>query len=256
MIEAADMTGAGQTAESAVERVIDFVKQGLLAGDLNPGDRLPPERDLAMRLGVSRPSLREGLRALSLLGLIDIRHGQGTFVRHPDLAILRDVTTMTLAHVQGALAETMQARIAIECQAIRLACQRAQDGELQRIERQLERLVETLSDPEAGGLADQEFHRLIVEASHCAPLITMYDALLDLLRPLHVERRQTTIHIDGIRNYLVDAHREILVALLHRDPARADLQLRAHFEIGEEFRRKGVATELARRFASTPARPA
>ncbi|HET8727782.1 MAG TPA: FadR/GntR family transcriptional regulator, partial [Alphaproteobacteria bacterium] len=209
---------------TAVDRVVDYVKARLLGGDLKPGDRLLPEREMSAALGVSRGSLREGLKALSLIGLVDIRHGQGTFVRQPDMKILRDVTTLAFAHLPSAISDAMQARIAIECQAIRLACERATDAEIDGIEGKLAILLDTLEDPVAGGLADHEFHSLIVSASHCVPLIGLYDAIVELLRPLHVERRRTTVHIAGIRDYLVEAHREVYLALLQRDPDAADRQ--------------------------------
>ena len=238
------------TGRTAVDRVVEHVKARLLSGDLVPGDRLPPERDLAAAIGVSRTSLREGLRALALIGLVDIRHGQGTSVREPDTKILRDITTLTLAHLPNALSDAMQARIAIECQAIRLACEKAADVEIAQVEKKLDAIVSTLDDPVAGGQADYEFHSMIVSASHCQPLITLYSAIIDLLKPLHVERRRTVIDIEGIQSYLVEAHREIYLALVQRDPDAADRQLRSHFTIGEEFRRKGVSLMLTRKYAA------
>ena len=239
-----------EPGRTAVDRVVAHVKERLLSGDLKPGERLPPERELAAAIGVSRTSLREGLRALALIGLVDIRHGQGTTVREPDARILRDITTLTLAPLPNALSDAMQARIAIECQAIRVACEKATDREITEIERKLEAIVATLDDPVAGGQADYEFHSMIVAASHCQPLVVLYSAIIDLLRPLHVERRRTIVHVDGIRSYLVEAHREIFLALFNRDPNAADRQLRSHFAIGEEFRRKGVSLMLARKFAA------
>ena len=239
-----------ETGRTAVDRVVEHVKTRLLSGDLTPGDRLPPERDLAAAIGVSRASLREGLRALALIGLVDIRHGHGTTVREPDTKILRDITTLTLAPLPNALSDAMQARIAIECQAIRLACEKATDVEIAAIEKKLDAIVATLDDPEAGGQADYEFHSMIVAASHCQPLVTLYSAIIDLLKPLHVDRRRTVVNIEGIQSYLVEAHREIYLALVQRAPDAADRQLRSHFAIGEEFRRKGVSLMLARKYAA------
>lgn len=239
----------GQVA-GAAERVVRHVRARLLAGELAPGQRLAPERELAAALGVSRPSLREGLRALSLLGLIDIRHGHGTFVCEPDPEILRAVTTMALAHLPDAMEDAMQARIAIECQAIRIACARVDGADVREIEARLDGIVTSLDDPVAGGIADHAFHSRIVTASRCAPLVTLYEAIADLLRPLHVERRRETVAVDGIRNYLVEAHREVFAALVQRDPDKADRQLRAHFEIGEDLRRQGQVNGLAHKYAS------
>lgn len=132
----------------------------------------------------------------------------------------------------------MQARIAIECQAIRLACERAGDSDLSRIGNRLSRLMDTLNDPEAGGDADFAFHLAIVEAGRSPALITLYQAISGLLKRSHVERRQLTVKVPGIRDYLVDAHREVFLSIVARDPDAAETRLREHFAIGDEFRRK------------------
>lgn len=243
--------GDGESRRDAVGRVIQRFKADVLSGVMAPGDKLPGERELAQIIGVSRASLREGLRVLAHLGLITTRHGHGSVVAAPDLGILRDVTALTLGRMPDAIDEAMEARVAIECQAIRLACARATAADLRLIETRLSRLVETLEDPQRGGQADHAFHSAIVMASHCRPLIGLYEATSDLLALVHEKRREETVAIDGIRNYLVEAHREVYLAVLHRDPDEADRQLREHFRIGEEIRRKGQASRIAAKFAST-----
>jgi len=242
--------GESESDRNAVERVIRRIKADLLAGRLAPGDKLPGERELAQIIGVSRASLREGLRVLAHLGLIATRHGLGSVIAPPDVTILRDVTTLTLGRMADAIDETMEVRIAIECQAIRLACVRASASDLRIIEARLSDLVETLDDPHAGGKADHAFHTAVVEASHCRPLIGLYEATSDLLSTLHERRREETVAIDGIRNYLVKAHREVYLAVLNQDPEQADRQLREHFRIGEAIRRQGQASRIEAKFAS------
>lgn len=242
--------GDGESRHDAVGRVIQRFKADVLSGKLAPGDRLPGERELAQIIGVSRASLREGLRVLAHLGLITTRHGLGSVVAAPDLSVLRDVTALTLGRMPDVIDEAMETRVAIECQAIRLACSRATPADLRTIEARLSRLVETLGDPHLGGRADHDFHTAIVMASHCAPLIGLYEATSDLLAMVHERRREETVAIDGIRNYLVEAHREVYLAVLHRNPDEADRQIREHFRIGEEIRRKGQASRIAEKFAS------
>jgi DNA-binding FadR family transcriptional regulator len=134
-----------------VERAFAYFREQLLSGALKPGDRLMGERELSLSLGVSRPVLREALRSLAMLGFLDIRHGKGAYVRSADVSVLRDFFTFSLAQQPDILDDVMQARIAIECQAIRLACERASDGVLTKIGSRLSRLMDTLDDPEAGG---------------------------------------------------------------------------------------------------------
>jgi DNA-binding FadR family transcriptional regulator len=220
------------------EKVFAFFREQLLAGQLKPGDRLLSERELSLSLGVSRPVLREALRSLAMLGFLDIRHGKGAYVKAADVSVLTDFFTFSLAQQPDILDDVMQARIAIECQAIRLACERAGDSDLSRIGGKLTRLMDTLHDPETGGDADYAFHLAIVEAGRSPALLTLYQAITDLLRRSHVERRRQTIAVPGIRDYLVEAHREVFLSILARDPDAAEARLRDHFAIGDEFRRK------------------
>ena len=114
-----------EEAPGGAARVFTFFRDKLLSGELKAGDRLLAERELALALGVSRPVLREALRSLAMLGLLDIRHGRGAFVRAADASVLGQALTLCLAPEPNILDDVLQARIAIECQAIRLACQRA-----------------------------------------------------------------------------------------------------------------------------------
>jgi DNA-binding FadR family transcriptional regulator len=227
-------------AAKGVQRVFAALRARLLAGAFKAGDRLPAERELALSLGVSRPVLREALRALAALGFIEIRHGSGAYVRQPDISAAGDVLTFCMAQQPDVLDDVVQARIAIECQAIRLACERASDADLARIGASLTALTETLDDPERGARADHDFHLGIVKASRSATLLVLYRALGELLLRSHVERRRVTVTAPGIRNYLVDAHREVFISIVDREPNHAEAQLREHFAIGDEFRRKSL----------------
>jgi DNA-binding FadR family transcriptional regulator len=232
--------------EGGAQRVFAALREQLLAGELTAGDRLPSERELALRLGVSRPVLREALRSLAILGFLDIRHGSGAYVKRPDIAAVGDFLTFCMAQQPDMLDDVMQARIAIECQAIRLACEQAGDADLDRIAGCFTALTNTLDDPELGGRADYDFHIAIVRASRSAALVTLYRAIGQLLMPSHVERRRLTVAVPGIRNYLVEAHREVLLSIVDGNPDEAEKRLREHFAIGDEFRRKSLAAAYRR----------
>ena len=111
---------------SGAEKVFAFFRDALLNGTLKAGERLLGERELSLRLGVSRPLLREALRSLAMLGFLDIRHGSGAYVRQADITVLSDFFTFCLAQQPDILDDVMEARIAIECQAIRLACEQGE----------------------------------------------------------------------------------------------------------------------------------
>ena len=110
--------------------------------------------------------------------------------------------------------------------------------------------MDTLHDPVEGGAADFDFHQAIVEACRSEALNTLYGAIGDLLRRSHVQRRQVTISEPGIVDYLVEAHREVFLSIVDRNPDAADRKLREHFAIGDEFRRRSLISAFARRPAT------
>ncbi|ACA17534.1 GntR domain protein [Methylobacterium sp. 4-46] len=230
---------------SGFEVVFAFLRERLLAGALRPGDRLIPERELAAQLGVSRPIVREALRALTALGIVEIRERMGTIVRKPDVTVLNDFFAFALAQQDGLADDVMQARIAVECQSIRLACQNATVSDLERLQRALQRIVETIDDPEAGGAADYAFHRAIVAAGGSSTLGVLHDSMAHVLMRSHVDRRRLVQVVEPMRSYLIEDHRRIFDAIAARDPARADAVLREHFAIGDGLRRQAALAASA-----------
>ena len=191
--------------QSGAARVFTFFRDRLLSGELKAGDRLLAERELALALGVSRPVLREALRSLAMLGLLDIQHGRGAFVRAADASVLGQALTLCLAPEPNILDDVLQARIAIECQAIRLACERASERDLQAIAGTLDTLVDSLDDPERGGQADYAFHFAIVRASSSA--LADEDLRGDLAAPDAQPCRAPARHLPRARHHLAPGRR-------------------------------------------------
>jgi GntR family transcriptional regulator, transcriptional repressor for pyruvate dehydrogenase complex len=226
--------------EKGFEKVFAFLRERLLAGSLKPGDRLISERELASLLGVSRPIVREALRALTVFGIVEIRDRIGTVVTRPDVSVLNDFFTFALAQQADMVDDVMQARIAIECQAIRLACERATIADFERLQRALAQIAKTIDEADAGGIADFEFHRAIVLSSHSETLVVLHSAMAGLLTHAHRTRRELVQAFPSMKSYLIDDHQRIFDAAISRDPERADATLRRHFEIGDEYRRRAV----------------
>ena len=237
MSDTFEITRLDEQGGKGFEKVFAFLRERLLAGSLKPGDRLIPERELAAQLGVSRPILREALRALTVLGIVEIRDRVGTIVRRPDISVLNDFFTFALSHRADLMDDVIQARVAIECQAIRLAAERASVSDLERLQVALRRIEETIDDTEAGGRADFEFHRAIVRASGSETLAVLYDSMAAVLTRSHLDRRHL-VRLFDMRTYLVEDHKRVFDAIVAGDPAGADRTLREHFAIGDEFRRK------------------
>jgi GntR family transcriptional repressor for pyruvate dehydrogenase complex len=237
-----------QAQGSGFAQVFDFLREQLLEGRIRNGDRLLPERELALQLGVSRPIVREALRALSMMGVVEIRERVGTVVRQPDVSVLGDVFAFSLAQVPDAIDDVMQARIALECQAIRLACQRATTADIERMRGALDAIEATVDDATGGGLADFDFHLALVRASRSDTIVQLYGAMATLLTRSHRDRRQLVGgHDESMKRTVVEDHRHLLEAVMAGDEDAADQALRKHFRIGDELRRQK---------ALAPSRPA
>ncbi|KQT14170.1 FadR/GntR family transcriptional regulator [Ramlibacter sp. Leaf400] len=244
------MTRTGQTPSitrsdpesqgTGFAKVFDFLREQLLEGRIRSGDRLLPERELALQMGVSRPIVREALRALSMMGVVEIRERVGTVVRQPDVSVLGDVFAFSLAQVPDAIDDVMQARIALECQAIRLACQRATTADIERMRGALDAIEATVNDADGGGLADFEFHMALVRASRSDTMVQLYGAMAGLLTRSHRDRRALVEHHhdEAMKRTVVEDHRRLLEAVIGGDEDAADQALRQHFRIGDELRRQ------------------
>ena len=240
------ITQEADAKEDGYDRVLSFLRNELMSGRLKTGDRLLPERELASALGVSRPVIREALTALSTLGAVEIRRGYGTVVREPNFTALADYFSLVLAQQAGAVDDVMQARIAIERQAIRLACTRALATDLDRLSQALQAIKETIDDPTQGGAADFHFHSMIVEAAHSPALSSVYAAVAKLLQESHLERRKVIASVPQVDAYLIDHHEAVLMAIQRRNPAEADTLLTEHFEIGANLREDAAAAAQRR----------
>jgi len=178
----------------------------LAARRLAPGDRLPPERQLAAELGVSRASLREALRRLVDLGIVEARQGSGTYLAPVDLADL------------------FAARLRIEPQAARLAARRRGDEQLAQLEQTLAELRATERDAAAFAAADARLHEIVTDASGSRALRVLLAALADLLR----HSRARTASDDAVRAAALTQLTALVAAIRERDAAGAERAMRAH----------------------------
>lgn len=249
MSDTFEITRADEQGGKGFEKVFAFLRERLLAGMLKPGDRLIPERELAVQLGVSRPILREALRALTVLGIVEIRDRVGTIVRRPDISVLNDFFTFALSHRADLMDDVIQARVAIECQAIRLAAERATVTDLERLQAALRQIEDTIDDVQAGGRADFDFHHAIVRASGSQTLGVLYDSMTAVMMRSHLDRREL-VRVFDMRTYLIEDHKRVFDAIASGDAEAAERALREHFAIGDEFRRR-LAITGGRRQAPT-----
>ena len=153
----------------------------LLSGAVNPGERIPSERDLAEKLGVGRSAVREALKPLALLGVVDVRQGNGTFFRGTDSALLPRVIEWGLLLGERTVVDLVEARRPVEVALVRLAAERRTPAHLARLQSHLDTMKDADS-VEAFTDADTAFHLCLAEAASSAVLSSILNSIRELLR--------------------------------------------------------------------------
>jgi DNA-binding FadR family transcriptional regulator len=200
-------------AEMVARRVLDMVK----AGVLKPGDQLPPERELARSLDVSRPSLREAIRGLTILGVVRTRQGGGAYISELDADALLGPIQFYLALEDMNVGALYDARSLIESDVARRAAENMSTEELGSLEKILAAQKETLADPDAFRLSDYAFHEAIWEGCRNAFLKRIGQSL----NVLGLEFRKRASETEGVLAQSHRDHRALLDALKARDPDAA-----------------------------------
>ncbi|KMK65833.1 FCD domain-containing protein [Puniceibacterium sp. IMCC21224] len=233
----------------AVTRQIEKL---ILRGILRPGERLPAERELAERLGVSRPSLRESLADLSDRGLLTSRAGAGIFVADVLGSAFSDALITLFASHDEAVFDYLSFRRDMEGLAAERAARMGSDTDLQVIQTVFEQMETAHSkrNPTDEAQLDADFHLAIIEASHNVIMLHMMRSMYQLLREGVFYNRQIMFKQRTTRSALLDQHRAINVALQARDPAASRVAVEAHLDYVEtalaEDRKAERHEEIAR----------
>jgi GntR family transcriptional repressor for pyruvate dehydrogenase complex len=224
------------------EEVLEQIKQLIAGGELKPGDRLMSERDLAERLEVSRPSVREAIRSLEMMGFVEIRRGDGTFVRNTNSDDIIRPLAMFLALERSSLLDMFEIRRLFEISTAKLAAERATNEEIDRLGADLERMKERINvqDSERGEEYDLDFHYTIAEATHNALLIKLFRTLSEeFSRSVSVARKR--LYVDALNpQKIVEQHRRIYRAIKDHDPEAAAHAMLQHLSYAERELRKRI----------------
>jgi GntR family transcriptional repressor for pyruvate dehydrogenase complex len=211
---------------SRPDDVLALFKQMIRDGQIRPGERLPNERDLAQRLGVSRPSLREAIRALAAMNVLEVRRGDGTYVTSLDARVLAEPLELILSIDSSAIFALFELRRIIEPHVAALAAERASEAELALLRRELERGATVQHQPDALIEHDSELHRLIHEAAHNPLLPSISSSLARLARA----SRLRTVQLPQNARLTIKEHRAIVEAICARRSAEAARLMLAHLE--------------------------
>ena len=213
-------------AEDIVAQLLSMIREK----KLHPGDKLPPERDLAVMMDVSRPSLREALRTLSVMGVINLRHGSGIYVTALEPAKLVAHLDFVFSLDDSTYVQLFETRKALEPPICALAAQRITEEEIAQLEECLSRSRMGLIDYEAYLQADLDLHEIIVQAAR-NPLLQRF---MSSLRSLGKASRKRTAALPGVVEQTIQDHESIIQALrLHQSEAAHQAML-VHLEHVEQ----------------------
>lgn len=209
------------------QRAVEQIKAMIADGEVGPGERLPTERELSVRLGVSRGSVREAIRSLTTLGVLSVRHGAGVYataLRPADL--LEAFSVLAEVSRDETLLEVLQVRRMIEPAATALAAARATPEDLALVGRLLDRMEDAAERAPADHAADDlGFHQAVVA---CAGNATLSAVHAGLSSRTFNERVWAGLGAEGLTDTLFQDHRRIHEALSARDPEAARAAAAAH----------------------------
>lgn len=231
---------------SRTDDVINSIKHMILAGELRPGERLPVEKELAETLAVSRGSLRESVRALSILGILNTRQGDGTYVTNLDVTrLLAPMGFVVDLQGEGQARHVHAIRRLLECEAARLAATRITDGALAEAKALLddaERILDTAPEEHERLIeTDIAFHRIIAGHTGNPVLVGMIESLAS--RTVR-ERLWRSLREEGADQRTHEEHVAIWRALRARDPESARIRMANHLlGVEESLRDLPVADE-------------
>lgn len=211
--------------------VQDSVKNHIIRNQLRPGDLLPPEAQLARQLGVSRASLREAIRALQILGVVESRHGSGTYVGRfrldPVLAGMAfSIRTSDDVSALQALREVLEVRSVLECHMIRKVALEISETQLDELAHQVELMAARAAEGKMFAAQDVAFHELMYASLDNSLFVQLVRTFWQLFEQVEENLRS----IDDELHLVVDSHRAILKALRQHDSDAAEYAMIQHLK--------------------------
>jgi GntR family transcriptional repressor for pyruvate dehydrogenase complex len=227
----------GTTAEEVVTRLREMIQNGELAA----GDRLPPERDLAKLLGVSRPTLRAGIRSLATVGILQSKQGAGTFVAEAEESPTLDTGALKLlSALHGFTSDEMfEARIALEMSIAALAAERATSEQMAQLAEEIAGMYASVERPEQCLVHDMQFHQTVAAASGNRILT----ALMNMVASILFEYRSKTVKRATDLKDSAEQHHNIYRAIREHDQEAARQAMRFHLTATQRAQRLEVVDQ-------------
>ena len=223
--------------DEAIEQIRGLIRSGALP----PGARLPPENELATQLGLSRNSMREAVKALELVRVLDVRRGDGTYVTSLEPRLLLEGLGLAVELLQDdSILSVVEVRRLLEPAATGLAAERITDDGLHALARRLEEMEAAGTDAERQVAADAAFHLEVFAATRNQTLLSVLDGLSSLTLRARIWR--AVVEADAITETLHE-HRTIFSALQARDRHLAEAAALIHVNTSETWLRSVVVAE-------------
>ena len=232
------------------EEIVRQIKALITEGKLRSGDQLPPERELAAEFKVSRTSVREALRTLESIGLIQIRPGGGTFVRDVSVESLIEPLALSILNQKEAFSELFEARRLFEPAIAALASRRATNDEINEMERILEDQAKEVATGRTGIAQDAAFHAAIANSTHNRAISRIVAALMDLL----AQSREETLQTPGRPKRSHQDHLRVLRAIKARNHRMSHRAMLDHLNTIERLM-TGLTRSVKKRGAASRPRP-
>lgn len=224
----------GSTAEEVAARLREMIH----SGELSAGDKLPPERDLAKILGVSRPTLRAGIRSLSAVGILFSKQGAGTFVAARDESPTLDGSSLRmLSALHGFTSDEMfEARMALEMSIAGMAAKRVTSEQMTTLAEEIAGMYASLNEPEQYLVHDMRFHQIVAAASGNRILTS----LMNMVATILFEYRSKTVKRATDLKESAEQHHNIYRALRDHDPEAAEKAMHDHLVETQKAQRMEV----------------
>jgi GntR family transcriptional regulator, transcriptional repressor for pyruvate dehydrogenase complex len=200
--------------------------QNHIINELKPGDMLPPERELVRMFGVSRSSIRDAIRRLETVGLLEPRQGVGTVVKDVSADSLVTPVTSVLLQKHKSIRELLDVRMIIEPALARRAALHATPEQIAEMRAILDRQEEKVNTGELATDEDTNFHYVIAQAADNSVLLKLAHVLMDSLREL----RERSLEVGGRQPKSLAAHRKVLEAIQQGDADAAEAAMRRHLQ--------------------------
>jgi GntR family transcriptional repressor for pyruvate dehydrogenase complex len=209
---------------TAAELVVTRIRGLIERGEARSGDRLPPERDLAQQLGVSRPSVRSGLKSLAAMGVVQIRQGAGTFITGGPPMLASEPLSFLAALHGFTRAQMFEARLVLEVAVAGLAAERAVPEKVMAISDEVTGMFASLDSPGPFLEHDIRFHQAVAAASD-NPILA---SVVEMVAKMFYELRRQTIGVAKDLKVAAEEHRAIYQAVRARDVVRARQMMGDH----------------------------